>query len=70
VPAADQCDDLRVVAIVAIAVVLVAAFGVGGVVFGLLGWRVASDVRRREREGTDPESLNWRSRYFRGYPRD
>jgi len=56
--------------LVAIAVFVVLAFGVGGVVFGLFGWRVAGDVRRREREGTDPESLNWRSRYYRGYPRD
>jgi hypothetical protein len=39
-----------------------------GLVLGLVGWRVSADVRQREREGTDPGSLNWRSRYFRGYP--
>ena len=46
----------------------------GGVAFALVlvlfGWKVAGDVRRRQREGTDPESLNWRSRYFRDYPPD
>jgi hypothetical protein len=41
----------------------------GGLVFALFFWRVGADVRRRERQGTDPESLNWRSRYFRSYPR-
>jgi hypothetical protein len=59
-----------VVALIAIAVLLVIALAFAGGALGLFGWRVSADLKQREREGADPESLNWRARYFRGYPLD
>jgi hypothetical protein len=55
---------------IAILLRVVAGLGAAGLVILLIAWRVAGDVRRRERGGTDPESLHWRSRYSVGYPRD
>jgi hypothetical protein len=38
-----------------------------GLVPRLLGGGVSGDLRRRRRGGEASDSVNWRSRYFRGY---
>ena len=64
----DRCHDVAVIALIVVAAVVIVALGAG--LLGLFGWSVSRDVREREREGTDPEDLNWRARYNRGYPPD
>jgi hypothetical protein len=50
-----------------VALQVIAGLLVAAVLGVIVAWQVRGDVDRRLREGEDPESLSWRSRWFRGH---